>query len=64
MKDDIPVLLSLSKIFQTGSLNFTQITPGTEHAKSKLKEKKRDQRLFKTTSEGFAGVSWQPLSIR
>ena len=47
MKDGTTVLLYLTKTFQMGSVKFTQITPGTKHAISKLKQK-RDQKPFKT----------------
>ena len=47
MKDVLPILSSLSKTFQTGSLNFSQITPGIENAKSKLKEIRENKSCLK-----------------
>ena len=47
LKNMLPILSCLSKTFQTGSLNFSRITPSINKCKEKIKEVAKDGRGLK-----------------
>ena len=55
LKNILPSLIGFSKMFQTGSLNFSTISPVINRCKSKILEKAKDYRVIQQLKEDLNG---------
>ena len=55
LKDMLPNLSALNKVFQTGSLNFSRIIPSLEKCKSKLQEVERKCTVIENLKNDLKG---------
>ena len=55
LKDMLPNLSALSKVFQTGSLNFSRIIPSLKKCKSKLQEVEREGTVIENLKNDLKG---------
>ena len=56
MKNILPSLTGLSKTFQTGSLNFSRISPSINRCKSRILEVAKDHRVIQQLKEDLNGI--------
>ena len=62
LKNILPSLTGLSKTFQTGSLNFSRISPAINRCKSKFLEVAKDDRVFKGAQHYFERIRGNPYN--
>ena len=55
LKNILPSLTGLSKTLQTGSLNFSRISPAINRCKSKILEVTKDERIIRQHKEDLNG---------